>query len=130
MSGYVHFDCYGIKEIVLTAKHDFSKSMFVNVENADDPVTAKFTLRADKMGEFFAENGTIDNFSIKILPGFTFSMDGIQVDMNPKENLSSIVWPLDEEYDEREEAGLKRLSKWEGFYVKELKIGLPEAFNL
>ncbi|HET8858818.1 hypothetical protein [Marivirga sp.] len=126
---YAEFDCYGFRELSIDAGVTFSKKFIVK-ENADgslsdDRVTSRFTTKVSDWNDIIVAVD-LPKFQMANLKDWSFEVTEAVFDFSDSRNLSSIVFPPDYSSPLFLEEGN---TNWRGFYLRELVITMPEAYN-
>ena len=120
---YLDFTGAGIEKITATAELSFPKSMLLKDE-AGKPgtsdLTAAFKLEFLDWEDWMAQ-GTIPDFQIAGVNGWTFTTTSIFFDHSQKTNPSGLIFP--DEY-----TGIKSAA-FDGLYIPKLQVTLPTGFK-
>jgi hypothetical protein len=117
----VTFGCQGFKEMNLDCEAKFSESFFKTKSGTQ--LSASFKIISTSGFSDVMTNITINQpFEVSALPGFTFEMNSMSLDLSDTRNPANIVFPKDSDYNTID-------NKWQGFYADDLKIILPQEFN-
>ncbi len=129
---FVEWDCQGFRQIGVQGEVEFCPGMIrpamQAIENpgqqvdGQETVKARFETAFTDWGEFIAQI-SLDPFQVRGLDGFVFEVSQAFVDLSDTYNPTGMAFPQDyrSPYQEAGVAGL-----WQGFYLKEAKVTLPE----
>jgi hypothetical protein len=120
-SNYVEWDCNGFKAVNLHGAFLFNKEKLIPVN--DTVVAADFQVHVTDIHNMMAAV-TFNEFEIKGLKDFTFTINEAYVDMSDFNNPAGIVYPQDYV---GVDVGTPNL--WRGFYLKSFSVKLPENLN-
>lgn len=122
---FVEFDCYGFKQMGLSADIKLPISQFSTEDNEGNatglPVTGSFRTTCSSWGDLLVE-ATLPAFQIKALPRFGFKASKVVIDQSQKVN-SGMIFPVGYSYP------TANSPTWEGIYIAELSVRLPKSFK-
>ena len=125
---YVEFDCSGFLGINIDAELQFSTDLIVpedeNGNPKDQRIRVSFTTYTQRLNDMLLQL-TLPPFQVKGLKGFGFHVTKAYLDWSDLSNPPGIHFP-DKYTSPLIEAGLADL--WQGIYVEEAEMRLPEAF--
>jgi len=129
---YLVFDCDGFKKLHIDADVYFSKDLFL-LENQDGTinpigqVTTSFNTDIQSLDNFIIQLFNIPKFQLKGLEGISFQVQTFAFDYSSTDNPSYLTFPSG--YSSPDFTSDNN-SMWEGFYIRNLQITLPEEFKL
>ncbi len=130
---YVVFNCDGFKNLHVDTKVFFSRTMFLpeqtdgTIKAAPARVTTEFKADFESLDNWMVQLSAVPKFQVVGLEGLSFQIGTIAFDYSSTVNPTSIIFPAG--YDHSALLTGNR-DLWEGFYVKNLVITLPEEFKL
>ena len=113
---YVSYDCDGFKAFNLKARYTFKNSLITDANNPAIPAEALLSINAPSWGNFTA-SAVISPFVVPGLNDWTFEPQETVADFSSEKNLEEIFFP-----DGYRTTGVD----FKGFYVKSLKVKLPD----
>ncbi|CAA9200752.1 hypothetical protein [Flavobacterium collinsii] len=131
---YVTIDCNGFKELGITADVEFSRAYLEPVDDeyklipAPTRVTGSFKTIVSNWNDILIEI-SLPKFQLTSYKGKgpAFELNNAVIDLSDIRNSDKIEWP-DADYV-KDYLIPGNLNLWRGFYVKSLKVVLPEQFN-
>lgn len=130
---YVVFNCDGFKHLHVDARIFFSRNTFVpeqadgKIAPAPARVTTDFSTDFESLDNFMVSVANVPKFQVVGLEGFSFQVGTLAFDYSSTQNPSGIVFPAGYSHSALT-SGTPLL--WEGFFVQNLVITLPEQFKL
>ncbi len=116
---FIAFDCSGFKEFNLQGKYRFDKSMLVRASNVSVPASASLHIQSTTWGNSIGEV-SMQDFAIPGLDDWRFEVVNGFVDFSAIENLTNLQLPSGYTITD---------NLWRGFYIKELKVQLPQELR-
>lgn len=131
---YVTIDCNGFKELGVTADVEFSRAYLEPVDDtykliaAPQRVTGSFKTIVSNWNDILIEI-SLPKFQLTSYKGKgpCFELNNAIIDLSDIRNSDKITWPDADYVKDYLVPGNENL--WRGFYVKSLKVVLPEQFN-
>jgi len=116
---FIRYDCDGFKDFNLKAVYPFSKSLLINPANSSLSAEALLTIATPTWGNFTA-TAHMSPFIIPELEGWLFEVVEAGADFAADRNIDPLVYP---------EGYLTTGIDWKGFYIKTLKVSVPDGLN-
>lgn len=121
-SNYVEWDCNGFKAVNLFGIFSFSRDLLEPTDGRDS-VQAEFSVYASDISDIIIQT-SISPFQIKGKDDFEFEVEDATVDLSDLRNPPGALLPS--QYAEQFGGDL---SLWRGFYLKTIRIKLPNELN-
>jgi len=129
---YAEWDCKGFKNLNVSLDYEFPRSIAVpENDNGSNKVIAHSNL---KMDDGFSWLGQINipPFQIAGMPdGFSFEVDEAWIDYSTTNNIDEFINNIPSNYDDDalNSNNPQIQNTWKGFWIKDLKIKLPDYFG-
>lgn len=118
-SNFVEWDCNGFDAIQLAGEIELLKGLLIP-HNENETVRANLNVRTSDLHNLIAQI-SIDPFTIRGMNDWVFSVQNALMDWSSRSNAPEMIFPPG--YD----AGTGEM--WTGFYLRELEVSMPEAFE-
>jgi hypothetical protein len=131
---YVSWDCHGFKGVSVNGKVEICRSVIVPIDweakgiDTTNFATGYFRATMPEWGEFVADL-SMTPFEVPGLEDWAFVVENAVFDFSESLTPASVAFPSDYSHPDVAGTGGSSNPEWTGFYLKALKIRLPNKFS-